>query len=175
MSFYAGRFNLYLTMLLALALICGCASDKKKKDQPVGMIRIHVESQANLPDGGQTISVLRTEPLQVTISKIPILTEQNVIRVALLESPGGPSIEIKFDESGMWTLEQFTSANPGRHLAVFGQWSNDTKDGRWLAAPLITQRIGDGILAFTPDMSREEAKKFVIGLSATVKKIQAKK
>ena len=38
-------------------------------------------------------------------------------------------------------------------------------NGRWLAAPLITHRIGDGVLAFTPDMSRAEADQFVLGLN----------
>ena len=49
-------------------------------------------------------------------------------------------------------LEQYTAANPGRHLVIFGQWGDKLADGRWLAAPLITHRISNGLLAFTPDI-----------------------
>jgi hypothetical protein len=49
------------------------------------------------------------------------------------------------------------------------------KDGRWVAAPLITGRNATGILAFTPDMSHDEAQQFVAGLNAVAKKIQTGK
>ena len=84
---------------------------------------------------------------------------------------GGFAIEIKFDENGTWLLEQYSAANPGRHFVIFGQWSEKLADGRWLAAPLITHRIGDGVLAFTPDCSREEADQLVLGLNNAAKEI----
>ena len=58
-------------------------------------------------------------------------------------------------------LEQYTTGSKGKHLAIsaeFGQM-------RWIAAPVITQRIGDGLLVFTPDTSREEAARIVSGLN----------
>jgi hypothetical protein len=67
-------------------------------------------------------------------------------------------------------LEQFTAANPGRHLAIFGQWGDKLSAGRWLAAPLISRRITKGTIIFTPDASREEALKLVTGLSNIAKK-----
>ena len=68
-------------------------------------------------------------------------------------------------------LEQYSAANPGKHFAIFGQWGEKLADGRWLAAPLITHRIADGMLSFTPDMSREEADRLVLGLNNVAKKI----
>jgi hypothetical protein len=40
---------------------------------------------------------------------------------------------------------------------------------RWLAAPLISHRIANGVLAFTPDCSREEADQLVQGLNEASK------
>lgn len=172
MNFYGQRYNLYLTVLLSLLVATGCVFGKKKKHEPIGALRIHIESTGNAQGTGQTVQILRDNPVQVTIANEPILTEEDIVQAKLVETPGGFAIEVKFDETGAWTLEQFTAANPGKHFAIFGQWSDQVKDGRWLAAPLITQRIADGIFAFTPDMSRDEAKKLVLGLNAVAKKLQ---
>jgi preprotein translocase subunit SecD len=176
MNFYAGRFNLYLLALLVLALAGGCATSKKSKDdKALGAVRVHVESTANAVGGGQTISVLRVEPVAVTIAKEPVLTEANLVHARLIETPGGFGLELKFDETGSWTLEQYSAAYGGKHFAIFGQWSDDVKDGRWLAAPLITGRNATGTLTFTPDMSHEEAAKLVAALNRAAKKAQTGK
>jgi preprotein translocase subunit SecD len=169
MSFCLRRFNLYLPLLAALALPGGCALTHKSG--PLGALRVHIESAANAEGASQTVSILRTEPVLVTIARDPVLTEANLITATLMETPGGFAVRVKFDESGTWALEQCTASNPGKHLVIFGQWSDQLVDGRWLAAPLITRRIGDGILTFTPDASREEAQKLVIGLNNAAKKI----
>jgi hypothetical protein len=44
------------------------------------------------------------------------------------------------------------------------------KDCRWLAAPVISHRIGDGVLVFTPDATREEAEEIALGLNNVAKK-----
>ena len=43
-------------------------------------------------------------------------------------------------------------------------------EGRWLAAPLIRQRISDGTLSFSPDASREEMERLVFGLNEALRK-----
>ena len=171
MCFYALRFNLYL--LLAALALTGCQADKpaKKSSKHVSSLRIHLENRAQIAGSGKTVEVLRAQPVLVTISPDPFLTEANVISATLLETPGGHAIQIRFDESGTWTLEQFTSANPGRHLVIFCQWSDKPADSRWLAAPLITRRNASGVLAFTPDASQEEADQIVIGLNNMAKKV----
>ena len=166
MNFYARRFNLYL--LLAL-VVCGCATHKKKEEK-VGMIRVHVESAGNLPSTATTISVLRSTPVLLTIGTDPVVTEVNLITATLIETPGGFAVRVKFDESGTWMLDQATARNPGKHLAIFGQWGKTVTLGRWLAAPLINHRIADGTVTFTPDASREETEKLVEGLNYTARK-----
>lgn len=164
MSFYARRFNLYLLPVLALTLATGCASFHKK-DKDVAALRIHIESAARAPGVTQTISVLRADPVLVNIVTGPILTEANITAARLAETPGGFAVELKFDEAGSWTLEQYSAANPGKHFAIFGQWGEKLANGRWLAAPLITGRMAGGTLVFTPDASCEEAEQLVKGLN----------
>jgi hypothetical protein len=169
MKVYARRFNLYLTMVTVLALFCGCQTDNKK--EKLAAIRVHLQADSNDAGETQTVSVLRSDPVSVTIGHDPILTEANVIAARVIDTPGGFAIEIQFDESATLFLEQYSAANPGRHFVIFGQWGDKLVNGRWLAAPLITHRISNGLLAFTPDISRAEADQLVLGLNNVAAKI----
>ena len=171
MNFCARRFNLYL-LVFCVAVASGCVGHKKKTEKVAGL-RIHVESPVTLPEKYRTITVLRSQPVSVTISEDPALTEANLIAAKLIETPGGFAVRLQFDETGAWMLEQATASNPGKHLALFGQWGDKISDGRWLAAPLITRRIADGKLTLTPDASREETERFVEGLNNTAKLIHS--
>ncbi len=175
MKVCARGFNTYLAWATVLALLCGCQTDKKdakKEKDVISVLRIHM--QANPNDAGeiQTISLLRSNPVDVSIRHDPILSEANIIGAEVIESEGGFAIQVQFDESSTLMLEQETAANPGRHLVIFGQWGDTLVDGRWLAAPLITQRIATGQLAFTPDITREQADRLVLGLNNVAKKNQ---
>ena len=163
MKVWARQFNIYLTVATALALLCGCETDRPRG--PVGALRVHVEISSNSADTSQTVSVLRADPVLVTIAQQPILTEANIVASKVVDARGGFAIEIRFDETGTWILEQWSASNPGRHLVLFGQWGDKLVNGRWLAAPLITHRIGNGVLTFTPDLSRPEADQLVLGLN----------
>jgi hypothetical protein len=163
MNFCVRRFNLYLLLPVLLALPSGCATDKK--DEKIAVLRVHIENTANTPGNGQVISVLRSKPVLVPISPEPVLTEANIIEAKVLDTPGGFAVEIKFDETGTWMLEQYSSANPGKHFAIFGQWGEKLVNTRWLAAPIITHRMATGLLAFTPDANRDEVNQLVLGLN----------
>ena len=174
MNFYGRRFNLYLLLMLALALVSGCAMFKNWNPQ-VAALRIHIESGANVPGVSETVPVMRNDPVMVSIATEPILTEANIVAAGLIETPGGFAVEVKFDQSGSWTLEQFSAMNPGKHLVIFGQWGEKLVNGRWLAAPSITRRMATGTLAFTPDASRAEAEQLVKGLNVAAKNYAAAK
>lgn len=166
MSFYPGRFNVYLCGWLLLASASsGCAWFHSKPPQALGAVRVHIESPPGPENQTQAVSILRADPVLVTILKDPVVTEADLLRANLVESPGGFFIELRFDSIGSYSLEEFTSAYQGKHFAIFGQWGDRLKDGRWLAAPLITKRDAAGTLSFTPDMSREEARQWVEGLN----------
>jgi hypothetical protein len=168
MNFCARRFNLYLLLPVLLALAAGCATDKKA--EPMATLRVHIESTANAPDSNHSVPVLRSKPVLVPVAPDPFLTEANVIAATVLETPGGFAMLIKFDETGTWMLEQYSSANPGKHFAIFCQWGEKLAHTRWLAAPIITRRIPNGQLAFTPDADRTEVDQLVLGLSNVAKK-----
>ena len=174
MNFYVRRFNLYLLLMLVAFLAGGCLWTKKKIEK-VGAIRIHIESPVSVPGKTETIRLLRSQPVEVVVDEDPTVTEQNILAATLLETPGGFSIRVKFDETGSWMLEQATAGNPGKHLAIFAQWGETIAEGRWLAAPVITRRVADGVITFTPDASREEALKLVEGLNHTAKLLNTKK
>jgi preprotein translocase subunit SecD len=171
MTAWTRRFNLYLALAAALALLCGCQTHWHRQKGPVGALRVHIQVNPDSLGTSQTISVLRSDPVLVTISKNPILTEANIVAAKVVDAPGGFAIEVQFDENGTWLLEQYSAANPGGYFAIFGQWGDKLANGRWLAAPLITHRIANGVLAFTPDASRAEADQLVLGLNHGAAKI----
>jgi len=170
MKVYARYFNIILTLAAALALFCGCKTHWHK--ELVAALRVHIQTNPNAMGTTQTISVVRSDPALVTIAHDPILTEANIAAARVMDTPGGFDIEIQFDENGTWLLEQYSAANPGGHFAIFGQWGDKLANGRWLAAPFITSRIANGVLAFTPDASRAEADQLVLGLNHVAAKIR---
>jgi preprotein translocase subunit SecD len=126
------------------------------------------------PEGTtQTVSLLRADPVSVTVETEALLTEANILAAGVLDAPAGSgfAVEIEFDDIGTLIMEQYSAANPGKHFVIFGQWGEKKEDGRWLAAPLITRRINNGIISFTPDMSRDDAYRFVLGLNNFSKKM----
>ena len=171
MKALARRFNIYLALAVLLGLACGCQTSKKTQ---TAILRVHIEVRPDPTGMSQNISVLRSDPVLVTIKREPILTEANIVSAKVIDARGGFALEIKFDENGTWLLEQYSAANPGSHFVIWGQWSEKPVDSRWLAAPIITHRIADGVLAFTPDCSREEADHLVPGLNNVTKKIHKK-
>jgi hypothetical protein len=177
MRVYTLRFNLFLSLAALAPLLAGCGSLLLlgHKNEPTSAVAIYmsVPPGAIQTGGTETISVLRSDPVQVTIDKQPVLTEQNLVAAKVIDTPEAPAIELKFDPMGTVVLEQCSATNPGGHFAVYGAWGKNLKNKRWLMAPLITGRINDGILSFTPDMSRDEATNFVQGLNNVAKTFQS--
>jgi preprotein translocase subunit SecD len=166
MKVLARRFNIYLVLAFLLGLTCGCQTGKKTQ---TASLRVHIEVSPDPAGTSQNISVLRSDPVLVTIKREPILTEANIVSAKVIDARGGFAIEIKFDENGTWLLEQYSAANPGGHFAIFGQWGEKISAGRWLANPVISRRISNGTLAFTADCEREEADQLVLGLNEAAK------
>lgn len=140
---------------------------KKKKRKQIFSLRVHVEAKRELPERCIPARVGRTNPLDYTVEKLPILTENHLQRAAIVEQPGGFLIRVRFDTLGAKILESYTAAAAGRHLLVV---TDIEGEARWLAAPLVRQRLGDGTFAFTPDASREEAEQLVNGLNKDIEK-----
>jgi hypothetical protein len=158
------RFNSYfcLAALAVAALLTGCTALAKKKNRPFASLRVHMQVQDTRMDH-DFATVLRDQPVRIPIEKQPFLTEYNIADARVTESQGVLAIVIQLERKGTWTLENITSSNPGKNFAIFAQWGEKSEFTRWLAAPAIKVRITDGILAFTPDASREECESIVKG------------
>ena len=171
-------FNLYLVLVLAVGLVCGCHTAEGKRKQVLSTLRLHQEVNADASGRSQQVTVYRDRPVAFTVDRAPFLTESNVKAAKIIEAVGGFALSIQFDREGSWLLEQYTAANKGRHTAVFSQFDNPNEEklntGRWLAAPLIQNHISDGLLVFTPDANRQEAEQIALGLNNVARKVQDK-
>lgn len=170
------RFNLYLMLLGAVCLAAGCQSSDAGRKRLVSVFRAHIEAPGGPAGRGQPVQLFRVSPVNLEVQPAPFLTELNVKAARVIDVVGGFVIQIQLDRQGTFLLEQYTSANVGRHLVLFGSFGGRGKQpaqqSRWLAAPLITSRIADGTLTFTPDASRTEADEFVAGLRNVAKENQ---
>jgi len=171
MNIYGPRFNLYFLPVVVCLLAAGCAGTLfHHEKKQVALLRIHGESETSAAGPTKTISVLRSQPVEVNITTDPILTEADVVAARLLDAPGGFAVEVKFEDMGSWRLEQYSAMNPGKHLVIFAQWGKTLADGRWLAAPLIARRMAGGTLVFTPDATHVEMEPWIKGLNEAAKK-----
>ncbi len=168
------RFKLYLLVPLAVVAVCGCqSSGLRKSKKQLSTLRLHLEAGRNGPKSNQAVPVYREKAIMVNIDKTPFLTEEQVSDAKVIDVVGGFALRIQFDHRGTSLLEQWTTGNRGRRIAMFCQFGEDMKYYRWLAAPAITRRIADGVLVFTPDATREEAEEIALGLNNVSKKVHS--
>jgi len=182
-----GRINHFLQLVLAgMLLAMGCAStpDEKqlKKDKKdVAQLRVYREAAdfqgraAELGSLGVSKATIgRSEPFVMGVLKDAVLDERDVKSARVLDQPDGSfSIGIEFTTHGGLVLQMNSLAVQGQHLAVAARWSDGTNViGRFIAAPLIRRQLDKGAMVFTPDMSRDEANRFVRGLNNVAIKLE---
>ncbi len=174
-----GRFNrIFRSIAVIVLLTAGCeSSGGGKKADPdkdaVATIRFHIEVD-DRSTASQTISVVRSSPVQLKVEKEAVIDERDVKSARLIESNGSFLIGIEFNLHGRMVLEMSSVAHLGRRLAIQSIWSTgkETPNSRWLAAPQMTIALREGSIAFTPDASREEARKIVVGLNHIAVKLK---
>jgi len=169
------RFNIYLSAVVALGLLSGCQTKAHKKEKEVATLRLHIEVIPESMDFSTSVPIYRQNPVLVPVDKSPFLTEANVSAAKVVDVAGGFDLRVQFDREGSWLLESFTTTNPRKHIGIFSAFADGTnKQGRWLAAPMISRRISNGVLSFVPDASREEAETIARGLNNVAKQNQGK-
>ena len=167
------RFNIYLTLGLAWAAVCGCRTAAEARlPKMLSTLRLNIEVSRNSLKANEPVPIYRERPTMINVEVVPFITEQNVAEAKVIEVVGGYALRLKFDHAGMALLEDYTVANRGRHIAIFSQFGEKLSESRWLAAPLITSRISDGVLTFTPDATREECDDIALGLNNVAKEVQ---
>ena len=156
-----GCFNTYLLAGLLALLAGGCAAPSKEDKKVQSALRLHLEVNPNPAGQSMRVNVGRSDPLAVNVDQQAFLNELQVEKASVLDALGGFSISLQFSSEGAILLEQYTGAYNGRRMAIAAEFG----EFRWIAAPVIRHRLADGQLVFTPDLTREEAERFVRGLN----------
>lgn len=178
MKFCRNRFNVYLLLFgLTVGLVCGCHTPKlETKKEALSTFRVYMETRHDASNRSQNITVGRDHPVGFSVENEPILSEKNIKEAKVVDEFGGFAIQVQFDRQGTWLFEQYTTGNKGKHLAILSQFpmppDQKLSDGRWLAAPRISNNVTNGVLLFTPDASRAEADQIVLGLTHVAKHLQ---
>jgi len=164
-------FNNYLVAAGLLCLALGCASsgsDSKKpsKKEATGL-RLFLETSQDPGAKGNAVPIYRAHPMPVNVERTWFIDEGDVMQAAVVDVVGGFAIQIQFNFHGALALENATVTHRGLRIAVWANW-NQT---RWLAAPMISAPLKDGVLTFTPDATREESDRIVRGLNNLAEKL----
>jgi preprotein translocase subunit SecD len=160
---------LSVTLLAALAGQSGCRT-RGKNDIEATTLRLHIQTIPDALEHHITAVVGRRGSFQVVVDEDAFLSEIFVSEATLIDVVGGYEIKVTFDPKGTRILEQFTTAHKSKRIAVYSQFGAS----RWLAAPVIRRRIADGVFAFTPDCTREEAERIVRGLMNVAGEVRKK-
>ena len=168
------RFNIYLAVALTLLFATGCATDPKKKEKKQAtVLSLHLQVAPGQDAGSarnQTVSINRENPLALLVETSPFADGADVEEASVVNEYGSFSLRLKLSFHGALLLDQMTSANRNdKRIAVFCAWD---KEKRWLAAPVIRQRISDGIFTFTPDATLAETERIVRGLNNVAKELK---
>jgi preprotein translocase subunit SecD len=167
------RFNIYLGLALAWAAVCGCkTSETADPKKLLSTLHLHLEVNRDGTKANEPVPIYRAKPIMINVQKEAFVTDANVASAQVIDVVGGFALRIQFDKSGTSLLEQYTTANRGQRIAVFSQFGPKLREPRWLAAPVISRRISDGVFTFTPDASREECEEIALGLNNVAKKVQ---
>ena len=159
------RFNIYLLSLLAL-FGAGCQMTAKKLGST---LELHVEVNPDGTANNGPVPIGRGDvSFHVNVENAPFLMEGNVEQAFVVDALGGFQIMVQFDRKGTLLLEQYSTAYKGKRVAILSEFG----EVRWLAAPLMANRITDGALIFTPDATREEADRIVNGLNYVAKEVK---
>jgi preprotein translocase subunit SecD len=160
------RFNIYFLLCGLLVALTGCQTAESKRKQQLATLRIHLESNVEMANLTEVVTVSRAAPMAVNIVRSPFLNESTISSASLVEDHGGFSLKLEFNNFGRTILEQYSGTYQGQRFAIRSQFGvePDAMD-RWIGAPRIARRIKDGVLIFTPDATRAEAEQIVLGLN----------
>lgn len=159
-------FNIYL-LALTVVLAAGCQSGSTRKNK-LSTLGLHLEVNPDGTTWNAPVPVYRAKPIYVNVENRPFLTEAHIASASVVDALGGFELQIQCNQRGTWLLEQYSTACKGRRVAVFSEFG----EARWLACPLLTHRITNGVFAFTPDATREEAERIAKGLNNVAEQIR---
>jgi hypothetical protein len=168
MKIWQWNINAFFCAVAATCFLTGCkTAEEKKEAKQQTILKIYLEAGSAI-NGDQTdVPVYRQHPVNVHIDTKEILNNMDITGASVVDVKDGYGLRIGFDVHGARVLENVTARNAGKHLVIYAAWP----EVRWLGAPLIKKRIGNGELVFTPDATREECDKIVLGVNNVAKKV----
>ena len=182
-----GRINQILQAGTALLLLvaAGCSSTEagspKKPKKDMAQVRVYREAldvQGRAAEtgslGASTAKIGRKDPVEIGVLKEPFLDERDVKRAQVVEQADGTfMLALEFTQHGTLVLQMNSLAVQGQRLAVAARWSDGSNVvARFIAAPVVRRQLDKGVLVFTPDLDRDEAKHFVQGLNNVAIKLE---
>src|ERR1041384_5523797 len=165
MLIHSRRFNTFLLGAAIASALAGCQTAESGRDKHPASLSVHLEASSLLAEPNDGVPIDRAKPIRVNAEKTSFLDDARIAEASVLDVTGGFVIRVAFDRQGSWLLESMSALNPGKHFAIYAEWGKKPRQKRWLAAPLISRRVSNGTLVFTPDTSREEAEEIVRGLN----------
>jgi hypothetical protein len=174
MSARAAPFNIYLVGLIAALTLSwvGCVSPETRRRDKVHYTELWLYEgmPETFIDTNKTLAVM-VAGIPLLVKKTPFLTEEDLEEAEVIDSAGGGyAMRLRFNDHGRYQLDAFTGSHRGRHLIIFARYGLRKKKDEvplkeaWLAAPLITRQVNDGILTFTPNARKEELYSILDGL-----------
>ena len=159
------RFNIILAAFVLFTIGCKTPEERERSKYATNL-RFHVETNKDGTRHNFPVQVYRANPINLQVEAEAALDEGFMSRAEIVTADefGNFAIKITFDETGTQRLYQVTSEFKGRRLVALCRWT----EIRTLAAPIIRKTIHDGVLVFTPDASREETERIVLGLNNTI-------
>lgn len=165
MKSWRWNINAIFCALALVSLLSACQSTKsaeeKKKEKEQTLLKVHIEAAPDNKSDQADVPIYRARPTYVHIDTKELLNNNDIVNAAIVDVQGGFGIRLLFNDHGARVLENITARNHGKRLAIYAAWP----EVRWLAAPLITHRMGKGELVFTPDATREECERIVRGVN----------
>lgn len=165
MKSWRWNINAIFCALAMMSLLCACqstkSSEEEKKAKEQTLLKVHIEKVADNKSDQADVPVYRQRPTWVHIDTKELLNNNDIVGASVVDVQGGFGIRLAFNPHGARVLENITARNMGKRLVIFAAWP----EVRWLAAPMITHRMGNGELIFTPDATREEAERIVRGVN----------
>jgi preprotein translocase subunit SecD len=131
-------------------------------------IRVYLEAGPTAGASAQEAPIFRASPTIVKVERMELFSEANVKDASVVDVDTGFVIRLELNQRGQWVIENATASNIGKRLAVVC----DFGETRWLAAPVISRRISDGVFMFTPDATREEAERIARGLNNNAARVE---
>jgi preprotein translocase subunit SecD len=168
MKIWRRNINAFFWALALMCVLSACKTTEEKKEaKEQTLIKIHLEVVSDNNSDRADVPVYRSRPMMVHIDTKEILNNMDITGASVVDVRDGFGIRITFDAHGSRVLENISSRNMGRRLVIYAAWP----EIRWLAAPLISHRLGNGELVFTPDATHEEAERIVRGINNVAKKV----